>query len=52
MIEIGQKLGYLPGPVDEKMGPYTRYINDLVLKLHKHRTAKIFLNDGAYPPAL
>ena len=50
MIEIGQKLGYLPGKVEEKMEPYTRYISDLVLKLHKLRPAnKIFLEPEAYP---
>ncbi|MEJ2661322.1 MAG: PhoH family protein, partial [Desulfobacteraceae bacterium] len=37
MVEIGQKLGYLPGRVEEKMEPYTRYILDLVMKLHKMR---------------
>jgi PhoH-like ATPase len=50
MIEIGQKLGYLPGRVEEKMAPYTRYISDLVLKLHKQRTAnKLFMNPEEYP---
>jgi PhoH-like ATPase len=45
MVEIGQKLGYLPGRVEEKMEPYTRYILDLVKKLHKMRRAnRIFLN--------
>ena len=43
MIEIGQKLGYLPGRIDEKMEPYTRYIIDLMIKLHRLRAAnKIF----------
>jgi PhoH-like ATPase len=51
MIEIGQKLGYLPGRVEEKMEPYTRYILDLVLKLHKMRPAnRIFINPDEYPP--
>jgi PhoH-like ATPase len=51
MIEIGQKLGYLPGRIEEKMEPYTRYISDLVLKLHKLRpTSKLFLENGTYPP--
>ncbi len=53
MIEIGQKLGYLPGSVEEKMGPYTRYILDLVLKLHKMRPAnRIFLDPDQIPPQL
>lgn len=51
MIEIGQKLGYLPGRVEEKMEPYIRYILDLVLKLHKMRPAnRIFFNPDDYPP--
>ena len=51
MIEIGQKLGYLPGRVEEKMEPYTRYIADLIVKLHRLRAAnKIFSGDESYPP--
>ena len=50
MIEIGQKMGYLPGSVEEKMGPYTRYILDLLLKLHKMRPAnRIFSNPNENP---
>lgn len=45
MIEIGQKLGYLPGNVEEKMEPYTRYILDLVMKLHKLRPANRIFTD-------
>jgi PhoH-like ATPase len=53
MIEIGQKLGYLPGDVEEKMEPYTRYIVDLVLKLHKTRPAnRIFIDAEQHPPQL
>jgi len=53
MIEIGQKMGYLPGDVDEKMAPYTRYIVDLLLKLHKTRPAnRLFLNAEQHPPQL
>lgn len=51
MIEIGQKLGYLPGRVEEKMEPYTRYISDLMVKLHRLRAAnKIFADNDTYPP--
>jgi PhoH-like ATPase len=51
MIEIGQKLGYLPGKLDEKMEPYTRYIADLVAKLHRLRPAnKLFIDADSYPP--
>jgi PhoH-like ATPase len=50
-IEIGQKLGYLPGRVEEKMEPYTRYITDLVLRLHRLRPAnRVFLSSDEMPP--
>ena len=50
-IEIGQKLGYLPGKLEEKMEPYTRYIADLITKLHHLRPAnKIFVDSDVYPP--
>lgn len=51
MIEIGQKLGYLPGKIEEKMAPYTRYITDLILKLHSQRHAsRIFSKLNENPP--
>lgn len=51
MIEIGQKLGYLPGKLEEKMEPYTRAIADLVAKLHRLRPAnRIFTDPEAAPP--
>jgi PhoH-like ATPase len=51
MIEIGQKLGYLPGKLEEKMEPYTRTIADLVAKLHRLRPAnRIFADAEATPP--
>ncbi|MGD8292069.1 MAG: PhoH family protein [Desulfobacterales bacterium] len=51
MIEIGQKLGFLPGRIDEKMEPYTRYIAELLVKLHRLRSAnKIFIDKNLYPP--
>ena len=50
MIEIGQKMGYLPGRVEEKMEPYTRYISELVSKLHKMRPAnRLFQDSETYP---
>jgi PhoH-like ATPase len=53
MIEIGQKMGYLPGGVEEKMEPYTRYILDLLLKLHQMRKAnRIFIDPDGNPPVL
>lgn len=46
VIEIGRRLGYLPGNILEKMEPYTRYVTDLVLKLNRLRSAKkIFLTE-------
>ncbi|WP_051694051.1 PhoH family protein [Desulfohalovibrio reitneri] len=51
MIEIGQKLGYLPGRVEEKMEPYTKYVTDLVMKLHQTRPAnRLFHSADTYPP--
>ncbi len=53
MIEIGQKMGYLPGRVEEKMEPHTRYVLDLITKLHKLRPARrIFINPEEHPPML
>lgn len=50
MIEIGQKLGYLPGRLDEKMEPYIRYMTELLAKLHRLRPAnKVFLDPETYP---
>ncbi|MDO9084353.1 MAG: PhoH family protein [Humidesulfovibrio sp.] len=45
LIEIGAKMGYLPGDVEEKMGPYMRYITDLLLKLHEIRPANRIFQD-------
>lgn len=40
LVEIGPKLGYLPGDLTEKTDPYMEYIVDLMLKLHnEHRRA-------------
>jgi PhoH-like ATPase len=40
MIEIGEKMGYLPGGVEEKMEPYVRYLVALLNKLHRLRPAE------------
>ena len=50
MIEIGQKLGYLPGRLEEKMEPYTRYVADLVAKLHRLRPANRLFTDATVSP--
>ncbi|WP_462325738.1 PhoH family protein [Desulfoplanes sp.] len=45
-VEIGEKMGFLPGDIEDKMEPYIRYIRDLVAKLHDLRPAnRIFDND-------
>lgn len=47
-IEIGEKMGFLPGDVDEKMGPYFRAIQDLIEKLHGKRSAnRLFLDPNS-----
>ncbi len=53
MIEIGKKMGYLPGKLMEKMEPYNRYITDLLLKLHRMRPANRILvkTEAGQPPA-
>lgn len=33
MYEIGQKMGYLPGDINDKMAPYMEYIQNLIEKL-------------------
>lgn len=46
--EIGAKMGFLPGNVEEKMQPYTRYIKDLAVKLHEQRPAnRIFMDSDS-----
>ncbi|SMF15461.1 PhoH family protein [Desulfovibrio gilichinskyi] len=46
--EIGSKMGFLPGNVEEKMQPYTRYIKDLAVKLHEQRPAnRIFIDNDS-----
>ena len=37
VVEIGAKMGYLPGDIEEKMLPYIKYIQDLLIKLHDIR---------------
>jgi len=50
-IEIGAKLGFLPGDIKEKLEPYTKYVFDLLQKLHKLRSAnKIFVNPNDDTP--
>ncbi len=56
MIEIGAKMGFLPGDVAEKLEPYISYLHGLTAKLHGLRPAnKIFADPKAehskYDPA-
>jgi PhoH-like ATPase len=46
VIEIGAKLGYLPGDLEEKMAPYVRYVGDLLMKLHDLRPANRIFADS------
>lgn len=51
--EIGAGLGFLPGGLDEKMGPYMRPIIDLMQKLHNSRPAnKLFISDDKKMPLM
>ena len=45
-VEIGEKLGFLPGDIDEKFGPYIKYVNILLTKLNKLRPIKMYLENG------
>ncbi|WP_027184585.1 PhoH family protein [Desulfovibrio inopinatus] len=52
-IEIGAKLGFLPGDVTEKLEPYVKYIYSLLGKLHTVRKAnKVFINPNDDVPKL
>lgn len=45
LVEIGEKLGFLPGDEQEKLAPYMRGILDLILKLHSMRPANSLFID-------
>ncbi|MGE4299542.1 MAG: PhoH family protein [Desulfovibrionaceae bacterium] len=50
-IELGAKMGYLPGDIKEKMEPYVKYVHDLLLKLHALRPAnKLFASPDEGSP--
>jgi PhoH-like ATPase len=46
-FEKEQSLGFLPGDVDDKIGPFYEYLNDLILKLHNIRPCNRFYRDPA-----
>lgn len=45
VIEIGRRMGFLPGDMEDKMAPYVRYIQDLLIKLHERRPANRIFDD-------
>jgi len=45
-IEVGEKLGFLPGDIDEKFYPYIKYTESLIKKLHDLRSIKIYTESG------
>jgi len=45
VVEIGAKMGYLPGDIEEKMLPYVKYVRDLLIKLHDIRPANRIFAD-------
>lgn len=45
VVEIGEKLGYLPGDEKEKLAPYMRGVLDLIVKLHSQRPANALFVD-------
>jgi PhoH-like ATPase len=47
VVEIGEKIGFLPGDVDEKLAPYMRGIMDLIYKLHAQRPANALFMESA-----
>nr|WP_287411302.1 PhoH family protein [Pseudodesulfovibrio sp.] len=47
VVEIGAKMGYLPGDIEEKMLPYVKYVQDLLIKLHDIRPANRIFQDPA-----
>lgn len=46
VVEIGERIGFLPGDEQEKLAPYMRGITDLILKLHEHRPANALFLDA------
>lgn len=45
-IEIGKELGYLPGPILEKLSPYMEYIQSLIEKLNlRRKISKLYLDE-------
>lgn len=52
-VEIGEKMGFLPGSISEKMEPYWKSMYSLLLKLHDIRKAnKVFINPEKVIPEI
>ena len=45
LYEIGEKLGHLPGSLDEKLAPYMKYVDSLIGKLVELRPANRIFAD-------
>jgi len=53
LYEIGERLGFLPGDLNEKLAPYMKYIDGLIGKLTELRpAAKIFNEKNEEPNSL
>jgi len=53
LYEIGERLGFLPGDLNEKLAPYMKYIDGLIGKLTELRpAAKIFNEKNEEPSSL
>lgn len=52
-VEIGEKIGFLPGEIGDKLGPYYKPIEDLIRRLNDLRpAANLFIDDGHSEPVL
>lgn len=45
VVEIGERIGYLPGDEQDKLAPYMRGITDLIMKLHDLRPANALFKE-------
>jgi phosphate starvation-inducible PhoH-like protein len=46
-VEAGERLGYLPGDVGEKLAPYLRPLSDALNERFGSRRAKELMTEGA-----
>lgn len=45
-VSVDEDLGFLPGTLNEKMGPWTRPIFDILLEYYKQSDINMFLDEG------